>query len=393
MMQNKNRTSITARGFLYAQDTQLVTRSGEPMLLRGVNLGGWLIQEAWMCPLKKADKGWGAWDTRNAFLKRGFTGEQIQKVMKTYEDHWITQKDLDYIRDIGMNCIRVPFWYGNFQEDDNGRYYSEGNMDENPGFQRLDWIVTECGKRGIYVILDLHGAPGFQSNDHCCGKSHSSRLFQNTGEGAYYRKLTIELWLRIARRYVGNPVVAAYDLLNEPMNGFKKKEKQDPVLWDFYDVLYRYIREVDPDHILSMEGIWDMKNLPDPSVYQWQNVLYQLHNYNWMEREIDRKLRDIAERAAWKVPVYVGEFQGHGIWEYVLEAYNRAGISWTTWSYKGVKSTLEGWFLFRNTNAPLVDPETDSYEEILEKWIRITTDSPGFTKEEDIEQMLLRYTK
>ena len=80
MMQNKNRTSITARGFLYAQDTQLVTRSGEPMLLRGVNLGGWLIQEAWMCPLKKADKGWGAWDTRNAFLKRGFTGEQIQKV-------------------------------------------------------------------------------------------------------------------------------------------------------------------------------------------------------------------------------------------------------------------------------------------------------------------------
>lgn len=393
MMQNGYRNTIADKDFLHAQGTKLVTRSGNQVLLRGVNLGGWLIQEAWMCPLEKEDKGWGAWDTREAFKKRGFTAEQISALMKVYEDHWITDKDLDYIRDLGMNCVRVPFWYGNFQEDDNGGYYSEGNMDENPGFWRLDWIIAECGKRGLYVILDMHGTPGFQSSDHCCGKSHSSKLFLDTQEGAYYRKLTVELWLRIAKRYAGNPVVAAYDLINEPMNGFEQADKQDSVLWDFYDVLYRSMREVDPEHILSMEGVWEMGNLPDPSIYEWHNVLYQLHNYNWGEHEIDRKIQDVADRADWNVPVYVGEFQAHGIWEYVLKAYNQSEISWTTWSYKGVKSTFEGWFIYRNINALQVNPETDSYEDILKKWSETATDSTGFTKDEELEQVLKKYTE
>ena len=392
MTQNNDRSSITDMDFLHTQGSKLMTQSGKQVLLQGVNLGGWLLQEAWMCPLEKEDRGWGAWDTRNAFQKRGFTVEQIQVLMKTYEDHWITLKDLDYIRELGMNCIRVPFWYGNFQADDNGTYYSDGNMDENPGFRRLDWVIAECGSRGLYVILDMHGTPGFQSNDHCCGRSNSSKLFKNTQEGARYRELTIELWLRIAKRYAGNPVVAAYDLINEPMNGFDQADKQDPVLWEFYDALYRSIREVDPEHILSMEGIWEMKNLPDPAAYQWRNVLYQLHNYNWEKHEIDRKLQDIAEKSDWKVPVYVGEFQAHGIWDYVLDAYNRSEISWTTWTYKGVKSTYEGWFIYRNFDASLVNPETDSYDEILEKWSRTGTDAPGYTKDEIMEKALQECT-
>lgn len=390
-MQNQDKKGITPADFLQTQGSRLVTRSGEKVLLRGINLGGWMLQEAWMCPVDKEDRGWGEWDTLNAFRKRGFTMEQLRTLVGVYEDHWITAKDLDNICGIGMNCVRVPFWYGNFQEDDQGRYYSEDNLDNNPGFQRLDWVIEECGKRGIYVILDLHGAPGFQSNDHCCGKSHSSRLFLDNEEGKRYREMTVELWLRIARRYQEHPAVAAYDLLNEPMNGFDETEKKDPVLWEFYDVLYKAIREVDPHHILSMEGIWEMSNLPDPAAYGWQNVLYQTHNYNWKKPEIDQKLLDIAERVDWKVPVYVGEFQSYGIWEYALEAYNEAEVSWTVWTYKGVKSTYEGWFIYRNLNAPLVNPEMDSYQEILEKWSMIATDAEGFTKDEALYEVLKRY--
>ncbi|HWT74009.1 MAG TPA: cellulase family glycosylhydrolase [Mobilitalea sp.] len=391
MMQNIHRTAITNKDFLLTQGTKVMTRSGKQVLLKGVNLGGWLVQEAWMCPLDKEDKGWGSWDTLWAFRKRGFTKNQINRLLEVYEDHWITQKDLDFIKEIGMNCVRVPFWYGNFQEDDQGNYYSEGNMDDNPGFKRLDWIIAECGKRGIYVILDLHGAPGFQSNDHSCGKSHSSKLFQDIEEGEYYRRLTVELWLRIAVRYRGNPVVAAYDLLNEPMNGFEKAEKKDSVLWDFYDVLYKAIRKADPDHILTMEGIWEMSNLPDPSSYQWENVIYQTHNYNWKKYEIDQKITDVKERADWQVPVYIGEFQSYGIWEYAFEAYNSSEISWSIWTYKGVKSTLPGWFIFRYPDAPIVNPETDSYETILEKWGSITTDSEGFTKDDTLVELLQKY--
>jgi len=257
----------------------------------------------------------------------------------------------------------------------------------------LDWVIKECKKRGIYVILDLHGAPGFQNDDHSSGKSYSSQLFEDSERGDYYRKLTVELWQRIADRYKDNPVVAAYDLLNEPMNGFDAVRKRDQVLWDFYDELYKGIREVDSSHIISMEGIWEMYNLPDPAVYKWSNVLYQLHNYNWKESEIDNKIMDIKDRADWNVPVYVGEFQSAGIWDYALGSYNKAEVSWTTWTYKGAKSTLDGWFIYRNSNAALVNPETDSYDEIIDKWSQVRTSSEGFQKDKNLVEVLSKYSK
>lgn len=379
--------------FLKCEGNQLVTESGKQVLLRGVNLGGWLIQEAWMCPLKKEDKGWGTWDTRQVFLERGFSEEQILEIMETYETNWITEKDLDNIKEMGLNCVRVPFWYGNFQKDDVGTYYSEKDMNNNPGFQRLDWLLDECGKRRIYVVLDMHGAPGFQNDDHSSGKTGSSQLFNSSKEGQLYRNLTVELWKRIATRYAGNPVVAAYDLLNEPMNGFEGSRKNDPALWHIYHELYLAIREVDPGHIITMEGIWEMHNLPNPSQYNWTNVIYQTHNYNWRREEIDQKIKDIKDRKNWNVPVYVGEFQSEGIWDYALKAYNENQISWTTWTYKGVKSTLTGWFIYCSLTTPLVDPEIDSYEEILEKWSKVSTLEESFKKDEYLAGVLKKYAR
>jgi hypothetical protein len=99
----------------------------------------------------------------------------------------------------------------------------------------------------------------------------------------------------------------------------------------------------------------------------------------------------ITQSSLWKVPVYVGEFQSYGIWEYALEAYNEAEVSWTVWTYKGVKSTYEGWFIYRNLNAPLVNPEKDSYQDILEKWSMIGTDAEGFTEDGALLEVLKRY--
>lgn len=377
---------------LRTDGNNLIKPSGDRILLKGINLGGWLVQESWMCPINKEDKGWGAWDTREIFQKRGFSEEQILKLMETYETNWIKKEDLDNIKLLGLNCVRVPFWYGNFQKDDKGTYYFENDINKNPGFQRLDWIIDECGKRGIYVILDMHGAPGFQNNDHSSGKSKSSKLFDDTDEGKYYRELTVELWQRIAKRYKDNPVVAAYDLLNEPMNGFEGGNKNDSVLWKFYDVLYKAIREVDPNHIITMEGIWEIYNLPKPQSYNWSNVLYQTHNYNWKKEEIDQKIKDVEKRLDWDVPIYVGEFQSEGIWDYALDSYNKNNISWTTWTYKGVKSTLTGWFLYKSLVTPLVNPETDSYDVILQKWSNVSTKEKGFKKDEFLAEKLKEYS-
>ena len=382
---------LNQAGFLKTRGNKLMDQSGKQVLLRGINLGGWLIQEAWMTPLNKPDKGLGEWDTREAFAKRGFSQEQILQLFDAYQDAWITENDLGTIASLGMNCVRVPFWYRNFQYED-GSYISADKLDENPGFKRLDWLIDECAKRGIYVILDLHGAPGFQNDDHSGGKSHASQLYDQTPEGEAFRQRTVELWQAIAARYRGNPAVAAYDLLNEPMNGFPGWRKSDPTLWRLYDQIYQGIRAVDPDHIITLEGIWEMANLPNPKDRGWENVLYQTHNYNWKKDEIDRKILDIKDRAHWEVPVYVGEFQSGGIWDYALSTYNKNHVSWTTWTYKGTRSSLADWFLFRDVGAPTINPETDSFERILEVWGGMRTEN-GFVKDFALARVLEKYAR
>lgn len=382
--------ALTEQDFLTARGNRLLNRKEEQVLLRGVNLGGWLLQESWFTPVNKPDKGWGEWDTREVLEDR-FGEARALALFDIYQDNWIRSQDLDIIQSMGMNCVRLPFWYRNFQRED-GSYLGGEEMDNNPGFRRLDWLIEECAARGIYVILDMHGAPGFQSDDHSSGRTGASQLFEAGKAGEEYRLRTIELWTRIAARYRGHPAVAALDLLNEPMNGFSRLRKSDPVLWRFYDRLIKEIRAVNPEHILSVEGIWEMHNLPDPANYGWTNMLYQTHNYNWKKHEIDAKVQDILDRAHWQVPVLVGEFQSGGIWDYALSQYNSHHISWTTWTYKGTRSTLSDWFIYRNVGAPAIQPETDSYERIAEVWGQTRTED-GFAKDVSLARVLETYAR
>ncbi len=360
-----------------------------PVVLRGVNLGGWLLQESWMCPVVGLDNKWAYWDTLY-HLERRFGPEQAAALVHIYEDNWLTTADLDRIQAMGLNAVRVPFWYRNFQSDDHGTW--KLNEDGEIDFSRLDWVVEECGKRGIYVVLDMHGAPGFQSDNHCTGRIDACEIYDDTDAGYAYRLRAIELWEAIARHFKGNSTVAAYDLLNEPMNGNRCKDRPENKrwLWDLYDRMYRAIRAIDPDHIITVEGVWEWDNLPDPALFGWTNVVYQLHNYNYKKCEIDFKIRDTHAHDSWNVPLFVGEFQGGPIWEYALDAYNGNGISWTTWTFKGGKCDHpSSWFLYSGKPDP-VDPVYDSYEDIARKWGTLRTEE-SFLPNEEVIALLTRY--
>ena len=95
--------------------------------------------------------------------------------MRLYQDLFIREEDIAQIEKLGFNCVRVPFWYRNFMQED-GSWLTE-NTDENPGFQKLDWLIETCRQHGIYVILDLHGAPGGQSMNHSTGKAGRNLLY------------------------------------------------------------------------------------------------------------------------------------------------------------------------------------------------------------------------
>ncbi len=359
---------ITQEDFLSVEKSYLTNQRGEIVRLRGVNLGGWLLQENWMCPIEGKDGEWANLDTIEVFESRGFTAEQIQTLFDTYQDNWLTEYDLDIIAETGANVVRVPFWYRNFMLDTEGTWIAE-NPDENPGFQRLDWLIEECGERGIYVILDMHGAPGGQSLNHCCGTLGENRLY--TDETCQQTMKT--LWQAIAGRYRGNPTVAAYDVMNEPQNngGFEEHpnyvDSWDPAAWDAYNSIYiqmvAAIREVDPDHVISLEGIWRMQNLPDPDDHGWTNMLYQVHLYDETDTFRDAAQQTAQQASKWGVAGYVGEFSNTD----GIEICEDWGLSWTTWSYKGGTGDWGNWFwVWGSPDA--VDPFEDSYEEILQKW-------------------------
>ena len=43
---------LTEEDFLHTEGAAIVNQNGERLILTGINLGGWLIQEYWMCPVQ-----------------------------------------------------------------------------------------------------------------------------------------------------------------------------------------------------------------------------------------------------------------------------------------------------------------------------------------------------
>lgn len=373
--------SITAEDALHAEGSKIYNAKGEEVFLRGLNLGGWLIQEDWFTPVSNNAKG--DLYTLGVFEER-FGLEKAYELFNIYQDNWITEADFKNIADMGFNCVRIPFWYRNFQSDDNGTWIRDENGEID--LSRLEWAVDMCRKYGIYAILDLHGANGAQGNSGHAGIKNSYHFFDRTEKGEWYRKQAAELWEVIAERFAGDPAIAMFDLLNEPMCGVPVQNRIYSYIWEFYDMAYDKIRAKDPDRMITMIGTWSADKLPNPKQYGWTNVVYQYHQYD--KNESDYTTRIAAGWACgYNVPMYAGEFypvSDKVTLEFAIKAYDANGMIWTLWTYKGYNgwAANSDWFLYGSTSNELtVDIQNDSYEEIARKWGEgLQTNSGNFTE-------------
>ncbi len=349
--------------------------TGEVMRLRGTNLGSWLVIETWMAPLHTQNNipdEWTAWDV----LTTRFGAQAAGEMIDVYRDNWIQASDLDRIKSYGMNCVRVPFWYRNFMND-NGTWRSQP-------FKYLDWIVEEAGNRGIYVILDFHGPQGGQSDSDSTGRADQNTLWTN----AVYQDRTVEIWEALANRYKDEPMVAAYDLLNEPIGRPSKG-----VIDALHDRLYDAIRAIDPHHIISIEGThgsWNWNVMPNPQSMGWVNVWYQMHAYgwgNWQDpqlaiNEANKQVNDFINHHNWQTPGMIGEFNAFAgnpdPWDYVVSAYSDNNLHWFTWSFKTDRGQSDSWGMFnRNGNVAVPNLWQDSRAVIESKWASWTTANAG----------------
>ncbi len=371
-------TGFTDEDFLTVDGRKIFNQKGEEVQLKGVNLGGWLVREDWLCPDhvpetdENGDKliydGEYVYDT----LTERFGKEAAQELLETYYDNWITEWDLDNIKSMGFNCVRVPFWYRNFYYDDKG----DKILDENGNwdFSYLDWVVEECSERELYVILDMHGAVGSQSDAPHSGRGfQGAQLYEKSERGEEYRRLTKELWTAIATRFNGNPAVAMYDLLNEPLCDVQTNEIDRRVKNEWmYDLLYDTVRAVDEDHIITMEAIWTGFALPTTWMKGWKNIVYQVHFYNNSDFIFNFFLMlTIALHP--NVPLMVGEFYPHQktTWKNCFDTMNDLNYSWMLWTYKATGHGMweSDWCLYGHKDGFWrADIANGSYEQIAEAW-------------------------
>ncbi len=357
---------------------------GEDLInLRGVNVGGYLFQEFWMTPTRPSENIHAEIDIYK-YLTESYGEDRMRVLIDVYQSSYFTEADFDNLASLGVNCIRLPFWYLNIVD-------AEGQVLEN-WYERFDWFIDEASKRDIYVILDFHGAPGSQNGSDHSGvdgkddKEAASEFFYGDTETVELnQKIYFEIWELMAERYKDNPTVVAYDLLNEPYCTYRYSAKT-PVsemhdnLWSVYDEAYKKIRAIDQNHIIMMEATWDPVDLPNPNKYGWENVVYQYHNYLYDDYQNEQgqqianmeKKVNLIKRAAYDVPVLMGEFNyfdSFDAWTEGLELLNNAGINWTIWTYK-VTSDYKNWGLYHHTGGD-VNIEKISDESIEKVWSKV----------------------
>ncbi len=365
-------------GFLVADGTRMVQVGTDgkktPYVLKGTNAGSWLLTEDWMTltSLTSNLKGeHGQYELSEKFVEK-FGEAKAKELFKLYRDKWWQEADFDNVKALGLNCLRLPFGWRDFL-DETGRPNSEG-------FTRMDWFVRNCKQRGLYVILDMHGAPGSQNGRHHSGDTRNPRLFTEKAS----MDLCIKIWQSIARRYRGNPTIAAYDLLNEP-EGHPGGHTTDAAVIEGLDRLYKAVRAVDPDHLIMIESCWDTPQLPSPSKFGWKNVCYQYHFYCWDGvNKSDRQAEFIAsklkneEQTRHGVPVFIGEFtffDDPKSWNLALKTFNEQGWGWTTWSYK-IHHAKSSWGIYNSANGRGKDnvaTPADDYETVKAKWSKLDT--------------------
>lgn len=364
------------QSMLHASGTNIVDSSGNTVQLRGVNLGGWLVIETWMTPADNSGLP-DEWTIVNTLDTR-FGVATEQSLIHTYRQNWLTTTDLDNIRSHGFNVVRVPVWWGDFftlaSDGDSSGWRADA-------FECLNWLVTNCAARGLYVIIDLHGVVGSQSSEQTTGQQ---------GRNAYWSSSTCQsrtawMWSQIAGHFQGNPTVAAYDVMNEPMGA-----PSSQAVWTAYNNLYNTIRSADADHMLIMEGTygnWDWDMLPDPSTYGWTNVTYEMHEYAWggntqtVEAGAQRQVDDFNNHKGWNVPAYNGEFNDFGnppaCWNETARLYNNAAMNWSMWAYKAIHGLYpDSWGIYDPTYfATIPNLSNDSAATIVADWQQWQTSS------------------
>ncbi|MDR2948488.1 MAG: glycoside hydrolase family 5 protein [Prevotella sp.] len=315
----------TADRFLRVAGPDLIKPNGERFFIQGINLGNWLNPEGYMFFFQDVSS---YRLINDAFCE--MAGPDFTKwFWKEFKKNYITEDDIKYIKQTGMNSIRIPFHYKLFTNED---YMGlDANHD---GFELMDQVIEWCRQQDMYVILDMHDAPGGQTGDNI-DDSYGYPWLMESEES---KVLFCDIWKNVAEHYANDTIILGYDLLNEPIAHYFLEDYAH--LNDSLEPLYKRcvetIRTVDKNHIVLLGGAqWNgnFKVFKDSKFDD--KLMYTCHRY-WCDT-LQANIQDFVQfRDSVNLPMYMGETgenndQWIAGWTRLMERNN---IGWHYWPYK-----------------------------------------------------------
>ena len=315
-----------AQHLLQANGKIITNQLGDTVLLRGMGLGGWMVQEGYMM------------QTASFANPQHKIREKIEQLIgptdtdlfyEAWLDNHCREADIDSLKAWGFNSVRLPMHYNLFTLPIEDEPVAGQQTWLTKGFELTDSLISWCAARQMYVILDLHAAPGGQGYDEAISDYDPTK--PSLWESQANKDKMVALWKRLAERYKNEEWVAGYDLLNEPNWNLPG----NAALRSLYEVVMDSIRSVDTDHIIFIEGNWfanDFTGLTPP----WDpNMVYSPHKY-WSVNDQASIQWVLNMRDQYNVPLYLGETgENSNVWfRDAVKLYEDNNMGWAWWPMK-----------------------------------------------------------
>jgi len=340
-----------SQNFLSTSGKSIINEKGDTIILRGMGLGGWMVQEGYMMAP-------GGFSSTQYQIKDKITELVGEEETQIFYDNWlnnhVTKTDIDSMKSWGFNLVRAPIHYNLFTLPIEQEPFPGAYTEIDLGFKLLDSLLSWCKQNEIYLMIDLHAAPGGQGYNADISDYDPTK--PSLWESELNRNKTVELWKRLSQRYINEEWVAGYDLINEP----NWEIPGGVLLKELYVKITNAIRtDVGDNHILFIEGNWfanDFTGLTPP----WDdNLVYSPHKY-WSP--VDQGYLDwmLPLRDTLNVPLFVGETGENSNFWYrdAVKVFEENGIGWAWWPFKRIGAI----------QPPLSINYNDKYKNIVDYW-------------------------
>ena len=342
--------NVISQNLLETSGKNIINQSGDTIILRGIGLGGWMLQEGYMM----SPDGFSStqFNIKNKLIEI-IGAEETANFYDLWLKNHVRKIDIDSLKSWGFNLVRAPIHYNLFTLPIEDEPFPNSYTELNKGYELLDSLLSWCSENEVYLMIDLHGAPGGQGYNADISDYDSTKL--SLWESEFNQNKTVELWKRIAERYKDEQWVAGYDLINEPNWNLP----DGVLLRELYGKITNAIRTVDINHILFIEGNDFANNFTGLTPPWDDNMVYSPHKY-WSP--VDQGYLDwmLPLRDSLNVPIFVGETGENSNFWYrdAVKVFEENGIGWAWWPLKRIGAI----------QPPLSINYNDNYKKLVEYW-------------------------